>query len=95
MGRYTVHTEYTRICTVCKGGGEEYGVMGGEGTSDRYSPAAKYLYWSVFKKSRHLGFGVFIDSWSMVQMPRQNNTCALQTFVWVQAKQNETELYES
>jgi hypothetical protein len=22
--------------------------------------AAKYLYWSIFKKSRHLGFVVFI-----------------------------------
>jgi hypothetical protein len=27
--------------------------------------AAKYLYWSIFKKSRHLGFGVFIYIWSM------------------------------
>ncbi len=27
--------------------------------------AAKYLYWSIFKKSRHLGFGVFIDIWFM------------------------------
>ncbi len=33
----------------------------GEGASDRWTPAAKYLYWSIFKKSRHLGFGVFID----------------------------------
>jgi hypothetical protein len=24
------------------------------------------LYWSIFKKSRHLGFGVFIVIWSMV-----------------------------
>jgi hypothetical protein len=23
------------------------------------------LYWSIFKKSRHLGFGFFIDVWSM------------------------------
>jgi hypothetical protein len=38
-------------------GGGEYGVKGGEGASDRYSPAAKYLYWSICKKSRHLGFG--------------------------------------
>jgi hypothetical protein len=29
--------------------------------SDRYSPAAKYLYWSIFKNSRHLGFGGFIQ----------------------------------
>ncbi len=28
-------------------------------------PAAKYIYWSIFKKSRQLGFGVFIDIWSM------------------------------
>jgi hypothetical protein len=28
-------------------------------------PAAKSLYWSIFKKSRRLGFGVFIDIWSM------------------------------
>ncbi len=28
--------------------------------------AAKYIYWSIFKKCRHLGFGVFIDIWSMV-----------------------------
>ncbi len=43
-----------------------YGIIGGEGASDRYSPAAKYLYWTIFKKSRHLGFGVFIDIWSML-----------------------------
>ncbi len=24
------------------------------------------LYWSIFQKSRHLGFGVFIDIWSML-----------------------------
>jgi hypothetical protein len=27
--------------------------------------AAKYLYWPICKKSRHLGFGVFIYIWSM------------------------------
>jgi hypothetical protein len=27
--------------------------------------AAKYLYWSIFKKDRHFGFGVFLDIWSM------------------------------
>jgi hypothetical protein len=27
--------------------------------------AAKYLYWSIFKKSGHLGFGVLIYFWSM------------------------------
>ncbi len=44
----------------------EYGVIGREGASDRYSPAAKYLYRSIFKKNRHLRFGVFTDIWSMV-----------------------------
>jgi hypothetical protein len=34
--------------------------MGGPQT-----PAAKSLYWSIFKKIRHLGFGVFIVFWSM------------------------------
>ncbi len=43
----------TCVYTVCNGGGS--------GTSDKLTPAAKYLYWSVFKKSLHLGFGVFID----------------------------------
>jgi hypothetical protein len=27
--------------------------------------AVKSLYWSIFNKSRHLGFGVFINIWSM------------------------------
>jgi hypothetical protein len=36
-------------------------VIGGEGASHRYSPAAKYLYWSINKKSRHLRFGIFLD----------------------------------
>jgi hypothetical protein len=26
----------------------------------------KFLYWSILKKSRHLGFGVFIDIRSMI-----------------------------
>jgi hypothetical protein len=30
------------------------------------TPAAKSLYWTIFKKSRHLGFGVFMDIWSML-----------------------------
>jgi len=38
----------------------------GEGASDWKTPAAKYLYWLIFKKSGHLGFGVFIDIWSML-----------------------------
>ncbi len=37
-----------------------------DGASDRYSPAVKYIYWSILKKSRHLGFGVLIDIRSMV-----------------------------
>ena len=37
----------------------------GERGSGPQTPAAKYLYWPIFKKSRHLGFGVFIDIWSM------------------------------
>jgi hypothetical protein len=40
--------------------------LGGEGASDRNTPAAKYLYPSTFKKSLYLGFDVFIDIWSMV-----------------------------
>jgi hypothetical protein len=38
------------------------------GETDRQTPAAKYLYWSIFKQSRHLGFGVFIDIWSTPQI---------------------------
>jgi hypothetical protein len=34
--------------------------LGGEGASDT---AAKSLCWSIFKKSRHLWFGVFIYIW--------------------------------
>jgi hypothetical protein len=54
----------TGVCihTACKMGG------GGSGASDRKTPAAKYLYWSIFKKSQHLGFGVLIDIWSMMVM---------------------------
>ena len=37
----------------------------GEGASNRLTPAAKYLYWSIFKKRRDLVFGVFIDIGSM------------------------------
>ncbi len=36
--------------------------------------AAKYLSWSFFKKSRHLGFGVFIYIWCMV--PEMLAVCA-------------------
>jgi hypothetical protein len=52
----------TGVCihTVCNGGGGR-----GSGSSDRYTPVAKYLYWSIFKKSRRLGFGVFLDIWSI------------------------------
>jgi hypothetical protein len=33
--------------------------LGGEGASDRYTPAAQSLYRLVFKKRLPLGFGVF------------------------------------
>jgi hypothetical protein len=35
--------------------------------------AAEYLYWSICKKSRHLGFGVFIDIWSMDSLKKVQN----------------------
>jgi hypothetical protein len=40
--------------------------LGGEGASARYPHAAKSLYRSIFKKSRHLGFGVYKVIWSML-----------------------------
>ncbi len=45
-----------------------YSVLQGRrsGTSDRWTPVAKYLYWSILKKSRQLGFGVVIDIWSRI-----------------------------
>jgi hypothetical protein len=43
-GMYSIHT-------ACYRGWK------GSGASDRQTPAAKYVYWSIFKKSRHLGFG--------------------------------------
>jgi hypothetical protein len=54
----------TCVHTVCNGGG---GGLGSDAL-DRLTPAAKYLYWSIFKKSRHLRLGVFIDIWSMSVM---------------------------
>jgi hypothetical protein len=54
MGKYRIHT----VCNRGEGGG-----IGG---LRQKTPAAKYLYLSIFKKSRQLGFGVFIDFWSMV-----------------------------
>jgi hypothetical protein len=33
---------------VCKGGGGGYGIIGVEGASDRSTPVAKSLYWSIF-----------------------------------------------
>jgi hypothetical protein len=39
--------------------------LGGEGASDRSTPAAESLYRSIFKKSRHLGFGVFKTIWAI------------------------------
>ncbi len=38
----------------------------GEGASDRKTTAAKPLHRSIFRKRRHLGYGVFIAIWSMV-----------------------------
>ncbi len=66
LNKYTVQYSVVNLhtYTVCKRRGE-YGVIGG--ASDRYSHAAKYLCWPIFKKSRHLGFGVFIDNWSMTK----------------------------
>jgi hypothetical protein len=40
------HAIYTY--TVCKGGSTEYGVIGGEGASNRNTPAAKSLYEPIF-----------------------------------------------
>ncbi len=61
---------------VCKGGGE-YGVIVEEEASDRQTPAVKYLYWSIFKKVRPLGFGVLIYMWSKIsshlQFPATKN----------------------
>jgi hypothetical protein len=54
---------YRGVFIQCVKGGE------GIGASDRKTPAAKYLYWSIFLKSRHLGFDVFIDIWSMLVAP--------------------------
>jgi hypothetical protein len=69
------YTEYYTLYTyaVCKGGGG-YEVVGGEGASDRSTPAAKYFYCSIYKKSRHVGFGVFIHIWSMVGIVVSNFT---------------------
>ncbi len=53
--------EMLAVMLVFSTGSVKYGVIWGEGASIRYSPAAKYLYWLIFKKNRHLGFGVFID----------------------------------
>ncbi len=51
------------IHTVCNGEGLDQ-----SGASYRLTPAAKYLYWSIFKKSRHFAFGVFIYIWSMTYL---------------------------
>jgi hypothetical protein len=40
----------------------------GGGLRQIRTPAAKYFYWSIFKKSLHLGFGVFIDICSMLKL---------------------------
>jgi hypothetical protein len=38
--------------------------LGGDGASDKHLPPSTFTS-QFFKKSRHLGFGVFIDNWSM------------------------------
>jgi hypothetical protein len=45
------------------GKGEERGSGFVESIYTDKTPAAVYLYWSILKKSRHLGFGGFIDIW--------------------------------
>jgi hypothetical protein len=44
--------------------------QGGEGAS---AICRQALYWSIFKKSRHLGFDVFIDIWSMFRVNKKAN----------------------
>ncbi len=65
--------KYTAQCTHLY---SVYGVIGGKRASNRKTPAAKYLYWSIFKKSRHLGFFFFIYIWSklssLFQLPATN-----------------------
>jgi hypothetical protein len=39
-----------------------------QGASDRLTPATRSLHRSIFKKSRPLGLGVFIDIWSIEEM---------------------------
>jgi hypothetical protein len=48
------------IHTMCNGGGGGGGRIWGLRLI-----STKYLYWSIFKQSRLLGFGVFIDIWSI------------------------------
>ncbi len=56
----------TRVCihTVCKGGG-----IGGLRQINTCRQVL-YLYWSILKKMRHLGFRDFIDIWSL--QPRKD-----------------------
>ncbi len=43
-----------------QGGGGVWGDRRGVGLRQINTCAAKYLYWSIIKKSLHLAFGVFI-----------------------------------
>ncbi len=54
-----VHSVFDQISTYCNcftTPNKNRKNWAGEGASDRETPAAKYLYWSIFKKSRTLGF---------------------------------------
>ncbi len=59
MYLYTVYLTRIRTYTIA---------LPPQGASDRLTPAARSLYKSIFKKSRHLGFGVFPDIWSREEM---------------------------
>jgi hypothetical protein len=52
-----IHTVQCTVCNRAEGSGSW--------ASDKQTTSNKHLCWSIFKESRHLGFGVFIDIWSM------------------------------
>ncbi len=51
-----------------------YKNLGWEGASDSLTRAAKSLYMPILRESRHLGFGVFIVSWSMLDVKENTFT---------------------
>ncbi len=63
--------------------------LGGEGASDRQSPAAKSLYRSFLKKRRPLGFGVFIIILSMLQAEQQSQSRVKNLTPWEQQRQEQ------